>query len=162
MTLSETWLKCNPHLLDYVKIDGYKVKFRNREHTRGSGVGLYIRSDIKYKLRNGIVYTNTDIEHLWLEVSLRNKNSNLLLGIFYQSNFDNLAKSIWLDKFDDILSYACSRWNNSIVICGDMNFDLTNLNEPIQKRYLSILSSYSLSGVIMMHPILPYQLNCSI
>ena len=162
ITLSETWLKDNPHLLDYVKIDGYEVKFRNREHTRGSGVGLYIRSDIKYKLRNGIVNTNTDIEHLWLEVSLRNKNSNLLFGIFYQSNFDNLAKSIWLDKFDDILSYACSRWNNSIVICGDMNFDFTNLNEPIQKRYLSILSSYSLSGVIMMHPILPYQLNCSI
>ena len=67
MTLSETWLKDNPHLWDYVKIDGYEVKFRNREHTRGGGVGLYIRSDIKYKLRNDIVNTNTDIEHLWLE-----------------------------------------------------------------------------------------------
>ena len=75
MTLSETWLKDNPHLLDYVKIDGYEVKFRNREHTRGGGVGLYIRSDIKYKLRNDILNTNTDIEHLWLEVTLRNKNS---------------------------------------------------------------------------------------
>ena len=62
-------------MLDYVKIDGYEVKFRNREHTRGGGVGLYIRSDIKYKLRNDIVNTNTDIEHLWLEVTLRNKNS---------------------------------------------------------------------------------------
>ena len=50
MTLSKTWLKDNPHLLDYVKIDGYEVKFRNREHTRGVGVGLYIRPDIKYKL----------------------------------------------------------------------------------------------------------------
>ena len=39
MTLSETWLKDNPHLPDYVKIDGYEVKFRNREHTRGAGVG---------------------------------------------------------------------------------------------------------------------------
>ena len=113
MTLSETWLKDNPHLLDYVKIDGYEFKFRNREHPRGGGVGLYIRSDIKYKLRNDIVNTNTDIKHLLLEVALRNENSNLLLGIFYQPNFDKLAKSIWLDKFDDILSYACSRWNNS-------------------------------------------------
>ena len=75
MTLSETWLKDNPHLLDHVKIDGYKVKFRNREHTRGGGVGLYIRSDIKYKLRNDIVNTNTGIEHLWVEVTLRNRNS---------------------------------------------------------------------------------------
>ena len=83
MTLSETWLKKNPHLLDYVKTDGYEVKFRNREHTEGGGVGLYIRSNIKYKLRNNIANTNTDIEHLCLEVTLRNKNSNLLLGIFY-------------------------------------------------------------------------------
>ena len=97
-------------MLDYVKIDGYKVKFRNREYTRGSSVGLYIRSDIRYKLRNDIVNTNTDIEHLWLEVTLRNKSSNLLLGIFYQPNSDNLAKSIWLDMFDGILSYACSRF----------------------------------------------------
>ena len=41
-----------------------------------------------------------------VKVTLRNKNSNLPLGIFYQPNFDNLAKSIWLGKFDDILSYA--------------------------------------------------------
>ena len=57
----------------------------------------------------------------------------------------NLTKPIWLDKFDDILSYACSRWNNSTVICGDMNFDLPKPDEPIQKRYLSILSSHNLN-----------------
>ena len=69
ITLPETWLKDNPDLLDYLKIDGYDIKFRNREHTRGGGVGLYIRSDIKFKLRNYIVNTNTDIEHLWIEVT---------------------------------------------------------------------------------------------
>ena len=94
-TLSGTWLKDNPHLLDYVKTDGYKVKFRNREHNIGGSVGLYIRSHIKCKLRNHIVSTNTDNEHLWLEVTLRNEDSNLLLGIFYQPNLLNLAKSIW-------------------------------------------------------------------
>ena len=71
--ISEIWLKDNPHLLDYVKIDSYEVKFRNAEHTRGGGVGSYVRSDIRYKLRN-IVNINTDTEHLWLEVTLRNKN----------------------------------------------------------------------------------------
>ena len=79
-------------MLDYVKIEGYKVKFRNRELTRGGSVDLHIRSDIRYKLRNDIANTNTDIEHLWLEVTLRNENSNLLLGIFYHRNFDNFAK----------------------------------------------------------------------
>ena len=132
-------------MLDYVKIDGYEAKFRNREHTRGGSECLYIRSGIIYKLRNDIVNTNTDIEHLWLKVTLRNKSSNLLLGIFYQPNFDNLSKSISLQKFDDILSYAYSRWNKSIVICGDMNFDLSKPDEPIQKRYLSILLGHNLN-----------------
>ena len=44
-------------MLDYMKIDGHEVKFRNRKHTRGGGVGLYIRSDIKYKFRNDIANT---------------------------------------------------------------------------------------------------------
>ena len=34
---------------------------------------------------------------------------------------------------------------NSIVICEDMNFDLSKPDEPIQKRYQSILSSHNLS-----------------
>ena len=50
-----------------------------------------------------------------------------------------------MDKFNDILSYACSRWNNSIVICRDMNFDLSKPDEPIQKHYLSILLSHNLN-----------------
>ena len=40
---------------------------------RGGVVGLYMRSGIKYRLRNEIVNTNMDIKHLWLEVTLRNK-----------------------------------------------------------------------------------------
>ena len=138
-------VKDNLHLLDYVEIEDYKVKFRNRELTRGCSVDLHIRSDIRYKLRNDIANTNTDIEHLWLEVTLRNENSNLLLGIFYHRNFDNLAKLLWLVKFDDILFNVCSRWSNSIVISGDMNFDMSKPNESIQKCYLSVLSSHNLN-----------------
>ena len=50
-----------------------------------------------------------------------------------------------MDKFDDILSYACSRWNNSIVICEDKNLDLSKSDEPIQKGYLNILSRHNLN-----------------
>ena len=42
---------------------------RVERSARGGGVGLYIRSGIKYKLRNEIVNTNIDIEHSWLEVT---------------------------------------------------------------------------------------------
>ena len=49
ITLSETWLKNNPLLLNHVTIPGYKNEFNNREGKRGGGVGLYIREGLKYK-----------------------------------------------------------------------------------------------------------------
>ena len=43
VALSETWLRDQPQLLDYVSIPGFVTKFRNREGIRGGGVGVYIR-----------------------------------------------------------------------------------------------------------------------
>ena len=49
IAMSETWLKDNPHLLNYVTIPGYSQVFRNREKIRGGGVGFYIREGIMFK-----------------------------------------------------------------------------------------------------------------
>ena len=49
VTMSETWLKDNPQLLDYVTIPGYSQEIRNRNNIRGSGVGAYLRESLKYK-----------------------------------------------------------------------------------------------------------------
>ena len=48
ITLSETWLKNNPEPLEYVKIPGYQMEYRNREIMKGGGVGMYIRENIKF------------------------------------------------------------------------------------------------------------------
>jgi len=52
ITLSETWLKDNKHLLEYVKLSGYNFSFKNRDNKRGGGVGVYIKDTIEYKVRN--------------------------------------------------------------------------------------------------------------
>ncbi len=49
ITMSETWLKDNPQLLNYVKIPGYSQEFRNRENLRGGAVGAYLKESLKYK-----------------------------------------------------------------------------------------------------------------
>ena len=59
ITLSETWLKDNRHLLDYVSIPGYVNLFRNRDIIRGGGVGIYLRDNIKFKRRKDIEKTTT-------------------------------------------------------------------------------------------------------
>ena len=43
ITLSETWLNNDKHLLEYVNLPGYKFFYRNRDGKRGRGVGVYIK-----------------------------------------------------------------------------------------------------------------------
>ena len=40
ITLSETWLKNDKHLLEYVNLPGYKFSYRNRDEKRGGGVDV--------------------------------------------------------------------------------------------------------------------------
>ena len=42
VTLSETWLRDNKHLLDYIKIPDCKFVYKNREQKRGGKVGAYL------------------------------------------------------------------------------------------------------------------------
>ena len=68
ITLSETWLKDNHLLMEYVSIPGYTTEFRNRESIKGGGCGAYIKENINYKRRRDIENLFPELEHLWLEV----------------------------------------------------------------------------------------------
>ena len=54
ITLSETRLKDNPPLLDFVSVPGYSTVFRNRQSIKGCGVGSYIRNDTNFKHRKDV------------------------------------------------------------------------------------------------------------
>ena len=62
--LSETWLRNQKELLEYVSINGYQAEFRKREIARGGGVGAYIKEGVPYKRRCDIEKTQPDLEHL--------------------------------------------------------------------------------------------------
>ena len=51
MTMSETWLKNNPHLID-VTTPGCNCLFCNRDAIRGCDVDVHIRDHIKYERRS--------------------------------------------------------------------------------------------------------------
>lgn len=84
--LSESWLRNQKELLEYVTIEGYVTEFRNREAAKGGGVGAYIKENVNYKRRYDIEKTQPDLEHLWLELPGKNRHSKLLLGVFYRSD----------------------------------------------------------------------------
>ena len=64
ITLSETWLKDNKLLLQYVSIPGYNFEFLNRQNKRGGGVGVYLKDHLQYKVRKDIYQKNSKIEHV--------------------------------------------------------------------------------------------------
>ena len=101
--MSETWLKNNPHLLNYVTIPGYSNIFRNRDDILGGGVGVYLKDAIDFKRRTDIENIEPELEHIWLEIPGRNKHSKLLLGVMYRSermqNFET-----WMDKTENLFS----------------------------------------------------------
>ena len=57
ITLSETWLKNDKHLLGYVTLPGSEFAYRNRDEKRGGGVGIFIKDTIeswKYNIRRNV------------------------------------------------------------------------------------------------------------
>ena len=147
ITLSETWLKDNRHLLDYVSIPGYVNLFRNRDIIRGGGVGIYLRDNIKFKCRKDIEKLQPDMEHIWLEIPGRNKNSKLLLGVTYRSE-KILPTQIWLEEFENILANISAQWDGLLLITGDINIDLMNLDSTLTKQYIDILNMNNLQQMV--------------
>lgn len=84
-TMSETWLKDNPLLLQFVTIPSYSHVFRNHNKIRGGGVGAYLREGISYKRRIDIENIAPDLEHLFLVIPGRNKHIKMLLGVLFRS-----------------------------------------------------------------------------
>ena len=64
ITMSATWLKNNPHLLNYVIIPGYSNIFRNRDDIRGGGNEVYLKDAIDFKRRTDIENIEPELEHI--------------------------------------------------------------------------------------------------
>jgi exonuclease III len=115
IALSETWLKDNPQLMEYVSIPGYATEFRHREDIKGGGVGVYIKEDIKYKRRLDIEKLHPELEHLWLEVPGRNIHSKALVGVMYRS-IRMLSTAKWLESLESLLSQLTVTWDGMLIL----------------------------------------------
>ena len=144
ITLSETWLKDNQHVLDYVRISGYSIEYRNRKDRSGGGVGIYLRDNINSKVRSDIINLEPDFEHIWIEIEGKNKHSHVLIGNFYQPNFNKTDQLNWLDKFEAMLTKITSAWSGILVLIGDMNINLFDTDSPVTQKYVDILAAHNL------------------
>ena len=123
------------------------LAYRDRGEKCGGGAGVYIRDTIEFEVCSDILKLDDSIEHLWVEIQGRKKNSACLIGVFYQPSSENNKKLEWLEKLDSVLSIVKSTWNGTVRITGDSNIDLLASTE-IQKRYIEVLETYDLNNHI--------------
>ena len=147
ITLSETWLKNNPALLEYVSVPGYSAVFRNRESIKGGGVGAYMHESIQFKRRCDIENLHPDLEHLWLELPGRNKHSKALIGIMYRSKL-KLSESDWLEGVESLLGYLTMSWDGLLVVTGDVNIDMRKPSDNLTRKYQTLLEVFSLKQIV--------------
>lgn len=147
VTLSKTRLKNNQLLLNHVSTPGYVATYRNRDLSKGAGVGAYIKESAQLKRRTDIKNLETEFEHLLLEFPLKNKYSKLLIGTIYRFELI-LGTKVWLDKFDDLLSTVMTSWDELLLVTGDINICLLD-NKPnmsnIERQHRKILESSNLT-----------------
>ena len=145
ITMSETWLKDNQKLLDYIDIPVYILEYAHRDNKRGGGVGVYIKETFTYTKREDMINLYKSIEHYWLEISGLKKNSSYLVGIFYQPSSIEHDKKEWLDHFEGIITHASLKWNGVTLVTGDFNIDLIDGDKITVNKYNDILDTYGLT-----------------
>ena len=147
ITLSETWLKNDKHLLEYVNLPGYKSSNKNRDEKRGGGVGVYIKDRITYKIRNDKISLEDSLEHLWVEIKGKNKKSSYLIGVAYQPSSENAKKIEWIEKIDAASSSIKSTWASTIILAGDTNIDLlsSSMTRDMYEQMLHTYQYYTIS-----------------
>ena len=102
--------------------DGFHQPFsRDNLKSGGGGIIVYVRNDIIAKQRTNLEIN--DIDCLWIEISPRIGNT-FLVGSFYRNPNEN---SEGLNRFEVLIENVLLE-NNEIIILGDFNKDLLNLN----------------------------------
>jgi exonuclease III len=144
ITLSETWLKDNAELLNYVEIPGYQFGFKNRCRAKGGGVGFYIKTSIKFKERKDITNLDLTMEHQWIEIQGKKNKLNILVGVLYQPSSNPTDKLVWLEKFDSLLSKVVPQYEGSVIVTGDFNINLLK-STTVTKQYYEILDTYNMT-----------------
>ena len=138
IVLSETWIDYT--IMDNeVLIEGYSVHRKDHNH-QGGGIAILACDYLctkPFSASNGL---NTSTESIWLEVSYKTFPSILLLGCCYRRPS---SPPISVDHFFSEVETALSHKKN-VVVCGDLNINLSGGNHSFKDKLLNFINSHSL------------------
>lgn len=143
MAINETWLKPEEEGRA-PRVPGYKLKHIPRpEHIKkgkGGGVGFYVKTGVRARI---IPHPEQpDVEQMWLNVNINGKK--MLVGTGYRPPWFNLSR--FLEGIPDSIS-ALAPYDH-IVLLGDFNVNLLDINDGKTKQFNDFLNYTNLSQVV--------------
>ena len=118
--ISETWLNDSSPSVD---IDGYSFVHKGRENRSGGGVGLYVSSNLNFKLRCDLDFLESNVaESLFIEI-VKPQGKNIVTGVIYRPPNHNVDE--FLTMTNELLS-KISKENKICYLMGDFNLNLMN------------------------------------
>ncbi|KOB69030.1 Uncharacterized protein OBRU01_17705, partial [Operophtera brumata] len=145
MAINETWLREGGEARAPV-LPGYRLRHAPRDSAgsgggrdRGGGVGFYLKRGVNARL---IAHPQAPIDQMWLSLTLN--GLKLAIGTAYRPPWQNV------DTFLDALTESVTSLHafDYIVLTGDFNIDLLELNAPKTKKLLDFLKCAGLDQYV--------------
>lgn len=137
LAITETWL--SRHISNnLVNIEGYRIVRKDRVG-RAGGVCFYISKSLNFKL----VECNDNIEQLW--ISVKTSNDITVYGVIYRPQ--TVEYKYFITNFEESVC-NCIPVCERLVILGDLNINLLDVDSPSTIYLNSFLDTLGLSQVI--------------
>ena len=134
ISLCETFLSDKNH--DLFNIYGYIFISRHRKCYRHGGVGIYIKNNINFIVRDDLsIFLEKSFETLFLEVS-SSKGKPIIIGEVYRVPSSSYPDSLTNYEF---ITDKLQKENKEIIIGTDQKFDYLNMNCAYSKHLLEII-----------------------
>ena len=130
--LCETFLTDTNH--DLFNIPGYTFISRHRKHYRQGGVGIYIKNNINFIIRDDLsIFIEKSFETLFLEVTSSMGSRPIIIGEVYREPNSSCPNSI---TNYELITNKLQNENKEIIIGTDQNFDYLNIHCAYSKHLL--------------------------
>ena len=100
--------------------NSFSNPYRKDRNMHGGGLLMYINTNLAHRRRQDLeIFCN---ESIWAEIKV--KPDSFLIGLFYSPT---TADSVFFDNFNANIEKA-SEISNNLILVGDLNEDLLNMN----------------------------------
>ena len=143
IAISETKLSDSSNV-NQVWLSGYDFVNSNSDTSAG-GVGLYIKSCLKYVVRPELQFKVNGCENIWVElISTRPNAKNIVIAVIYRHPFNKICD--FINELESSLIRVSEKEVNFYCI-GDINIDLNNFTKKTYD-YQNLMNSYGLTNLI--------------